>query len=386
MKLNLLIRTSSRPKQFKRCLNSVRNQSHKDIDLHVSADNLKTIAYVKNEGLNSISVSKTSSLTHTAPYNLYLNNLMQCVSDGWVMFLDDDDMLIDKNTVKRICDQLKNEDTLYIFRMQWPDGRIIPSDFNHKSKNIECRDIGMPNFVFHYKHIGKTWFEPYKTGDYRFIEQFQHHFNSVEFVDIITVQTGNSGAKGEPENDGSVTVVIENIDGNESLLRYTLRSVEEFIPDIQNIVLKDYNAFWLKNTISTVPSYADNVIRIDCGCIMFSADAKRFYKAKEDTTHRLLKEINGKKGVRFNTSTAACIVLKNLFSNVSSYEADTSSFAEMYNIYKATNDFEVGVCIIKDFTKNRSLYRACVNKGDNPVMRKKLDVSLKLIARRYKYN
>ena len=82
--VNILTRTSGRPKYFKRCIESIKNQTYSNINHIVSVDDDKTEEYVKNLTKNYIRVSKydgnipfvdpVTKIRRAAPYNLYLNN------------------------------------------------------------------------------------------------------------------------------------------------------------------------------------------------------------------------------------------------------------------------------------------------------------------------
>ena len=51
--------------------------------------------------------------TGQAFYNLYCNQLLDRVEKGWIMFLDDDDLLIDKNSLQDI------EDLFFSLWLRW---------------------------------------------------------------------------------------------------------------------------------------------------------------------------------------------------------------------------------------------------------------------------
>ena len=59
--LNILTRTSNRPNGFKRCYNSIKNQTYKKINHIVSCDNEKDLNYLNN--YDDIEVIKIYELT-----------------------------------------------------------------------------------------------------------------------------------------------------------------------------------------------------------------------------------------------------------------------------------------------------------------------------------
>lgn len=199
--INILIRTSNRELLFKRCIESVRSQTFKNINIHVSADDEKTASYVKKQGINPVIVEKIKrNEIDTAPYNSYLNELMKEVKGGWIMILDDDDYLVDNSVLGKIIAHLTDDNVIYFIKMRWSTGRIIPSPENFAMSRVILKDIGMPCFIFHAKHKHKVAFDRKKQGDYRFITKLMTVVKRQKWIDMIVTQIGNTGAYGRPEN------------------------------------------------------------------------------------------------------------------------------------------------------------------------------------------
>lgn len=199
-KINILIRTSNREAQFKRCINSVKNQTYKYINILVSADDEKTAAYVRKSGIEPVMVAKGYKTDiETAPYNVYLNKLIARVKGGWIYILDDDDFLINNSVLAKLVTYLNDDNVIYFMKMKWPTGRVIPSAENFTRKQIVRKDIGMPCFIFHAKHKHKTAFQPVKQGDYHFVTKLATVVKRQKWLDIILTQIGNTGAYGKPE-------------------------------------------------------------------------------------------------------------------------------------------------------------------------------------------
>lgn len=199
--INVLIRTSNRPEAFKRCLDSVKAQTHKPINIFVSADDEDTAAYVKEyEGLKMIRVKKqlpTAELR--APWNLYLNDLMKAVKGGWIFFLDDDDMLAGPQVIEKLVRYLREENRIYFVRMKWPTGRVIPSDEHFRNHQIVRKDIGMPCFLFHARYKHKIAFRGVKQGDVDFVSRLTTVIKNQSWIDLVVTNIGNCGANGKPE-------------------------------------------------------------------------------------------------------------------------------------------------------------------------------------------
>jgi len=181
--VNILIRTSSRPNYFKHCMDSIINQTYKNINVIVCYDDKDSINYINNhkQHINTIiNVNRINVNTMTpkviqgigcnpAPWNLYFNAMYQHVVSGLVMFIDDDDKLHDNNSIKHIVDSIKSEDELYFWRVKFPD-RLIPND-NYFGKKPTAGQISTLGFAFHTKYISHAKWGNYNFGDYRVASQ-----------------------------------------------------------------------------------------------------------------------------------------------------------------------------------------------------------------------
>jgi hypothetical protein len=142
---------------------------------------------------------KSRTEIETAPYNAYLNKLIDQVKGGWIFILDDDDYLVNNSIMERFVTHLTDDNMIYFVKMQWSSGRIIPSPENFSRNQIVRKDIGMPCFIFHAKHKHKLSFQPIKQGDYHFITKLTGIVKRHRWVDMILTQIGNTGAYGQPE-------------------------------------------------------------------------------------------------------------------------------------------------------------------------------------------
>src|SRR6188768_2413240 len=102
--INILIRTSQRPILFQRCLQSIQQQTYKNIRVIVSYD--FDCDYIPN-WCDKIRVQKGDSGYY---WNLYCNELKEAVTDGWFMVVDDDDFMNSKSVIGDIVPHLTNPD------------------------------------------------------------------------------------------------------------------------------------------------------------------------------------------------------------------------------------------------------------------------------------
>lgn len=198
--LNILIRTSDRPNYFRRMLDSIESQGYKNYRLIISADTPLSAEYVLKSGYKPVIVPKEPpNEVNNAPYNYYLNTLMDEVESGWVMFMDDDDIYSSDDIFSSVAERLGDEQRILVWRMQWPTGRVIPEDKFWGRLPFLASHIGMPCFAFHHSVSKGYLFDKRKGADYRFIAQLSRR-NNVEWMDKICVKLTNCGNWGRTKD------------------------------------------------------------------------------------------------------------------------------------------------------------------------------------------
>ncbi len=210
--INILTRSSNRPYGFNKCYLSVKKQTYKNVRHIVSYDNEKDIKYLKKLDIDLVFVKKTNQSLSSAsvnlegdtkaPYNLYCNELLDKVKEGWILFLDDDDNLFHNKILEEIVSEIKsaNEDTLFIWQMRYPNGKVLPSNRFIKEKKIVKYNIGSPCFMFHSKYKNQARWDDFKASDFRFLKQLTKEIPKKVFLKKIVAQINNYGDLGN-KND-----------------------------------------------------------------------------------------------------------------------------------------------------------------------------------------
>jgi len=193
--LNVLIRTNNRPKGFNRLIESIEKQSFTNIRIIVSADNAETLEYVKDyDCVDEIVEVKRDNNAGRSPHNLYLNDLLKQVKEGFVIIIDDDDHVPDRYAFSRIMKELDPE-KLNVVRMKWPNDRVIPEDEYFEQVPFTRKHIGMPCLVFHSDFADLVKFDAQRAADFRAANKMAEVFG-VNWIDYIVVNTGNKGNTG----------------------------------------------------------------------------------------------------------------------------------------------------------------------------------------------
>jgi hypothetical protein len=177
--INVLTRTSNRPNYFKNCYNTIHNQTYKHINHIVSVDNNETFEYAKN--YNNIEIVKVKYMSagtfptipgpcFNSPWNLYFNELLNHTKEGYVIYIDDDDMFNKNNAIEIIVNNIKTIDDLLFWRVKFPN-RLIPDEtfWNlYKQGNPPIlNQISTLGFSHHTKYNNNSKWNEYSGGDYR---------------------------------------------------------------------------------------------------------------------------------------------------------------------------------------------------------------------------
>lgn len=201
--INILTRTSNRPIGFYNCYQSVIQQTYKNTKHFVSYENDLDLEYINPLDVIKIKVQKSKHIKKSedlvyAPYNLYCNELLNHVREGWVLFLDDDDNLLHNKVLKEIVSKIKkaDEDTMFIWQMRYPNGDILPLKKHFKEEKIEINNIGSTCFLFHSKYKEAAKWDEWKTSDFRFLETLFKIIPNKKWIEKVYIQINNFGDYG----------------------------------------------------------------------------------------------------------------------------------------------------------------------------------------------
>tara|TARA_B110000971_G_C19963410_1_gene479037 strand:+ start:585 stop:1397 length:813 start_codon:yes stop_codon:yes gene_type:complete len=183
--INILIRTSNRPTLFKTNLTSIKNQNYKNYKIYISFEDEQTLSYILKyiKNLNNVEILRVNmdinSHINNYSYNDYCNRLLAKVSDGYVIFLDDDDCFTHKNCLKVINENIE-EDNILFWSYLRADKIIYPI-----KKNIQIGDMVSCGFCHHIS-LESKW--PRKrNGDFYYINNILK--NNIEFKKIKLILT-----------------------------------------------------------------------------------------------------------------------------------------------------------------------------------------------------
>jgi hypothetical protein len=173
--LNILTRTSARPNYFRGLRDSLLQQQFDGDMMHiVSTDN--DDPYVEGD-----IVLHQKRPSGNYPYNLYFNEMIKSVPDGWVLHLDDDDELTTPYSLQTMADAITSEDDLLLWKVRLKPNRIVPKEMYRTPQIGQISGIG---FLVHRKH----WIDwPKKQcGDGYVIREYYKKLRPVWMDKILT--------------------------------------------------------------------------------------------------------------------------------------------------------------------------------------------------------
>lgn len=199
--INILIRTSRRPEQFARCMESIRNQTYKNIRLIVGYDNHEALSYIDQQ---SFIYSKFIEPDRSLPYfyDCYCNELKPLAYTGWFFFLDDDDILASPTVLQELSEQLTGPHEAIICQFL-RNGVPKPADNYIRKRVIWEGKIGLPCLVLHSKHKEISGLDGQKAGDYRYIKEIVDQVYT-KFIPLPLVSAG-------PRSHGQMEPTLQKV-------------------------------------------------------------------------------------------------------------------------------------------------------------------------------
>lgn len=183
--INILTRTGNRKNCFNKLKKSLDSQTYTNYR-HIKSNDNDKCDFLENEE-DVINLEKGKKYNHHhCPYNLYLNNLIEKVDEGWIIILDDDAKFVDNNYLMNLSKELKKleHDKILITNIHVAgDKRVIPNGMTKgfDVKNIHHGNIDMGCIAFH--HTNKTRFRECCAGDLTFykesIEKYEPVFANI---------------------------------------------------------------------------------------------------------------------------------------------------------------------------------------------------------------
>lgn len=208
--INILTRSHDRPVELEKCIQSIMDQTYKKVHLIVSVDNDHTLQHtntllkLSRLSFEIIRVKNTGVDFH---WNFYCNNLKDKVQQGWFLYLDSDDWLVDPHCLANLAPHLTdpNEGVICQFnrgvnpKPVYDYCEVFKRDNGHsyvKQTSIVRGKIGGSCIVLHHSQKDIAHWDGQRAADYRFIKAVSEQI-PLKWVPVVVVQAGNKGRRGK---------------------------------------------------------------------------------------------------------------------------------------------------------------------------------------------
>lgn len=194
---HIITRTCNRPVYFEQCQTSILSQTYPadNINKYVTFDDEKDLDTYIQKYVNLVIIEtereKRKNQTHF-PYHNYLNEVINYMTaekkTGWIMILDDDNMLSKKTSLeilsKYIMDGGNDPGKFYIWKCQQGE-TIVPSDINF-GKSVKNGDLHISCFAFHSSQANLVTFAPKKSAESDVVATLFNKLKCVWINDTLT--------------------------------------------------------------------------------------------------------------------------------------------------------------------------------------------------------
>lgn len=221
--IHILVRTHRRPNYFKKCIESIFAQDYGSRMVHVIADDFTSEQYAKAalaEGivdnivrvypaafwnkfgdfgaLKRDGICKSDKDFKRHHYDLYLNDVMEQIDDGWIFIVDDDKVLPTPNVLTLIAEHISDENTLIVGQYGMKSRKVPDGELWGKVPFTRAH-IDMSCVVFHTKHKSAARLDGHGAGDWRMANRLAAlPLNLVWIREPLTVADNNGNfGKGE---------------------------------------------------------------------------------------------------------------------------------------------------------------------------------------------
>ena len=179
---NILIRTSNRSEYFKSCIKSILNQTYSHFKIFVCYDTSNSEDYIKEyecEKLVYFPVQNSSNEKYK--FNLYCNSLLQCVENGYILFLDDDNYFL-TNRALEMLNWCSGDHKIITWTFLRPDMLIKKNN----STPLSLGEVDTSNVCFCSSIKNKSKWIDKQFGDYNYFKPLFDKYGSFYFDYTLT--------------------------------------------------------------------------------------------------------------------------------------------------------------------------------------------------------
>ena len=271
-KITILIRNTYRPNTFSKCIQSVLRQEYTNYRIIMCYDDDRCMEYLEeyrnHPKIALFNVKRESDASHF--YNLYCNYLLDRVRDGWILFLDDDNMLSQPDTLKKINNNIKTENDIIFWKVKLGEHIIFPNIYD-----IKYGQISTIGFCFHSKYKNAARWIAEQGSDFHYVTHLlkKHYLIRRAHSEILTQsvllkQFGQNGRKEEDNIYNKLIFKDEELDNiyNKPIFKdeeYLIKKINNLL-NINNFQKKIYIISWTETATTIKGINIDTQIIYNC--------------------------------------------------------------------------------------------------------------------------
>jgi hypothetical protein len=194
---NILVRTTQRPNYFATLMKTIANQTYNNIRILVAYQHNSDLEYLIPYPIESYKVNampkiedkpKTDEIGMKFHANEYIADLQQKVTEGFILYIDDDDCLLEKNAISLLAKKMNKKSTVVFFKARIGE-TVLPPKNNFENKIIEVQKISGISFALSSDIVNFTDWSPYKRADFRTAKKLNENAENVIFYDKLLTAT-----------------------------------------------------------------------------------------------------------------------------------------------------------------------------------------------------
>lgn len=173
-KINILIQHTYNPIIFSKCIQSILAQTHINYRVLICYDDERCREYL--DAYKNHPTIELFKVKEDQPFKkVYYNYLLSKVKEGWVMFLSEDGMLAQPDTLKQINNNIQSVHDILFWKVQLGKQIVFPNIYDIQYGQIQYGQIDTMGFCFHAKYKNAASWFPQLGSDLKYVTTLLSH-------------------------------------------------------------------------------------------------------------------------------------------------------------------------------------------------------------------
>jgi len=206
---------------------SIFGQTYQNFGVIICYDDNRCLEYLHEYKIHpQMSIYKAPEVCKKEPffYNLYCNFLLEKVTDGWIVFIDDDDQFTEKSSLMQMSQTIMSTDDFLLWKVRIGTHVVFPQRLDE----IEYKSVSGEGFCVHSLHKDKATWVATQGSDFKYISELLRNYPTFrrKFIPRILAGTthrsiGNRGiTDGTPMTEALRLLNVRQVYISSSLARF----------------------------------------------------------------------------------------------------------------------------------------------------------------------